>query len=119
MFDQTNCKMSSKTSMQSLTMIRPDDWHLHLRDGALLSRTVADTALQFNRAMIMPNLSPPIVDTAMAIAYKARLDAQNTSLTPLMTLYLTDHTSAQEIQQAFNSGIVKACLLYTSDAADE
>uniref|UniRef100_UPI00403FDABD dihydroorotase n=2 Tax=Candidatus Njordibacter sp. Uisw_056 TaxID=3230973 RepID=UPI00403FDABD len=116
MFDQTNCKMSSKTSMQSLTMIRPDDWHLHLRDGALLSRTVADTALQFNRAMIMPNLSPPIVDTAMAIAYKARLDAQNTSLTPLMTLYLTDHTSAQEIQQAFNSGIVKAVKLYPAGA---
>ena len=116
MFDQTNCKMSSKNSMQSLTMIRPDDWHLHLRDGALLSRTVADTALQFNRAMIMPNLSPPIVDTAMAIAYKARLDAQNTSLTPLMTLYLTDHTSAQEIQQAFNSGIVKAVKLYPAGA---
>ena len=102
--------------MQSLTMIRPDDWHLHLRDDAVLSRTVADTALQFSRAMIMPNLSPPVVDTAMAIAYKARLDAQNTSLIPLMTLYLTDHTSAQEIQLAFDSGIVKAVKLYPAGA---
>jgi len=77
---------------------------------------VADTAAQFNRAMIMPNLSPPVVDTAMAIAYKARLDAQNTSLTPLMTLYLTDNTSAQEIQLAFDSGIVKAVKLYPAGA---
>ena len=102
--------------MQSLTIIRPDDWHLHLRDGAVLGRTVADTAAQFSRAMIMPNLSPPIVDTAMAVAYKARLDAQNTSLTSLMTLYLTDHTSAQEIQLAFDSGIVKAVKLYPAGA---
>jgi len=102
--------------MQSLTIIRPDDWHLHLRDGAVLGRTVADTAAQFSRAMIMPNLSPPIVDTAMAVAYKARLDAQNTSLTSLMTLYLTDHTSPQEIQLAFDSGIVKAVKLYPAGA---
>ena len=102
--------------MQSLTIIRPDDWHLHLRDGAVLGRTVADTAAQFSRAMVMPNLSPPIVDTAMAVAYKARLDAQNTSLTSLMTLYLTDHTSPQEIQLAFDSGIVKAVKLYPAGA---
>jgi dihydroorotase len=102
--------------MQSLTLIRPDDWHLHLRDGAVLKRTVADTAAQFGRAMIMPNLTPPVVDTDMAIAYKARLDAQNSSLTALMTLYLTDHTSAQEIQRAFDSSIVKAVKLYPAGA---
>jgi dihydroorotase len=102
--------------MQSLTLIRPDDWHLHLRDGAVLKRTVADTAAQFGRAMIMPNLTPPVVDTAMAIAYKARLDAQHSSLTALMTLYLTDHTSAQEIQRAFDSTIVKAVKLYPAGA---
>jgi len=102
--------------MQSLTIIRPDDWHLHLRDGAVLARTVADTALQFGRAMIMPNLMPPIVDTDMAIAYKARVDGQNSSLIALMTLYLTDHTSAQEIQRAFDSSIVKAVKLYPAGA---
>ena len=102
--------------MQSLTIIRPDDWHLHLRDGAVLARTVADTAAQFGRAMIMPNLSPPVVNTNMAIDYKARLDAQNSSLTALMTLYLTDQTSAHEIQRAFDSGIVKAVKLYPAGA---
>ena len=102
--------------MQSFTIIRPDDWHLHLRDGAVLARTVADTAAQFGRAMIMPNLSPPVINTDMAIAYKARLDAQNSSLTSLMTLYLTDHTSAQEVQRAFDSGIVKAVKLYPAGA---
>jgi dihydroorotase len=102
--------------MHSLTIIRPDDWHLHLRDGAVLARTVPDTASQFGRAMIMPNLTPPIVDTRMAVAYKARLDAQKSSLIPLMTLYLTDHTSALEIQRAFDSGIVKAVKLYPAGA---
>ena len=102
--------------MHSLTIIRPDDWHLHLRDGAVLARTVTDTASQFGRAMIMPNLTPPVVDTRMAVAYKARLDAQKSSLIPLMTLYLTDHTSALEIQRAFDSGIVKAVKLYPAGA---
>ncbi|MDC1424722.1 amidohydrolase family protein, partial [Oceanospirillaceae bacterium] len=102
--------------MQSLTIIRPDDWHLHLRDGAVLTRTVADTAAQFGRAMVMPNLSPPVINTSMAIDYKARLDAQNSSLTALMTLYLTDQTSAHEIQRAFDSGIVKAVKLYPAGA---
>lgn len=105
-----------ETSMQSLTIIRPDDWHLHLRDGQVLSRTVADTAAQFSRAVVMPNLTPPVVNTQMAIDYKARLDAQNTSLTALMTLYLTDNTSAEEIQKAHDSGVVKAVKLYPAGA---
>ena len=102
--------------MQTLTLTRPDDWHLHLRDGAVLSRTVADTAHQFGRAVIMPNLTPPVTDTAMAIAYKARLDAQGTHLQPLMTLYLTDNTSPDEIQLAYDSGVVKAVKLYPAGA---
>ncbi|MCS5558485.1 MAG: dihydroorotase [Oceanospirillaceae bacterium] len=102
--------------MQALTLTRPDDWHLHLRDGPVLTRTVSDTARQFSRAVIMPNLTPPVVTTAMAIDYKARLDAQGTRLTPLMTLYLTDNTSAQEIQRAYDSGIVKAVKLYPAGA---
>ncbi|MDC9719145.1 MAG: dihydroorotase [Gammaproteobacteria bacterium] len=102
--------------MQSLTIIRPDDWHVHLRDGAVLSRTVTDTAKQFGRAVIMPNLMPPVINTHMAVAYKARLDAQNTSLVPLMTLYLTDNTSPEEIQRAHDSGIVKAVKLYPAGA---
>ncbi|HIG36710.1 MAG TPA: dihydroorotase [Oceanospirillaceae bacterium] len=102
--------------MQALTLTRPDDWHLHLRDGPVLTRTVSDTARQFSRAGIMPNLTPPVVTTAMAIDYKARLDAQGTRLTPLMTLYLTDNTSAQEIQRGYDSGIVKAVKLYPAGA---
>ncbi|MBT3438280.1 MAG: dihydroorotase [Oceanospirillaceae bacterium] len=102
--------------MQTLTLTRPDDWHLHLRDGPVLTRTVSDTARQFGRAVIMPNLTPPVVSTAMAIDYKARLDAKGTRLTPLMTLYLTDNTSAQEIQRAYDSGIVKAVKLYPAGA---
>ncbi len=102
--------------MQALTLTRPDDWHLHLRDGPVLTRTVSDTARQFSRAVIMPNLTPPVVTTAMAIDYKARLDAQGTRLTPLMTLYLTDNTSAQEIQRGYDSGIVKAVKLYPAGA---
>ncbi len=100
----------------SLTLIQPDDWHLHLRDGAVLSRTVADTAKQFGRAIIMPNLTPPVTNTAMATEYKARIDAQATGLMPLMTLYLTDHTSADDIRTAHASGIVKAVKLYPAGA---
>lgn len=100
----------------SLTIIQPDDWHLHLRDGAVLTRTVADTANQFARAIIMPNLTPPVTNTAMATEYKARIDAQATGLEPLMTLYLTDNTSAEDIRAAHASGIVKAVKLYPAGA---
>jgi dihydroorotase len=100
----------------SLTIIQPDDWHLHLRDGEVLTRTVADTAKQFARAIIMPNLTPPVTNTAMATEYKVRIDAQNTGLEPLMTLYLTDKTSAEDIRTAHASGIVKAVKLYPAGA---
>lgn len=100
----------------SLTIIQPDDWHLHLRDGAVLTRTVADSAKQFGRAIIMPNLTPPVTNTAMATAYKSRIDAQQTGIDPLMTLYLTDNTSADDIRTAHASGIVKAVKLYPAGA---
>ena len=101
---------------QTLTLVQPDDWHLHLRDGPVLTRTVEDSARQFGRAIIMPNLTPPVTNTALAQEYKAILDAQGTSLEALMTLYLTDQTSAADIQQAHASGIVKAVKLYPAGA---
>jgi dihydroorotase len=101
---------------QTLTLVQPDDWHLHLRDGPVLARTVEDSARQFGRAIIMPNLTPPVTNTGLAQAYKARLDAQGTSLEALMTLYLTDQTSADDIREAHASGIVKAVKLYPAGA---
>ena len=101
---------------QTLTLVQPDDWHLHLRDGPVLARTVEDSARQFGRAIIMPNLTPPVTTTALAREYKVRLDAQGTSLEALMTLYLTDQTSAADIHEAHASGIVKAVKLYPAGA---
>lgn len=109
-----------KTASQTtLTITRPDDWHLHLRDDAALNRTVADTARQFARAIIMPNLRPPVTTTQMATDYRQRILAvlpENTDFQPLMTLYLTDNTTADEIKTAVNSGIVKAVKLYPAGA---
>jgi dihydroorotase len=102
--------------MQSMTLTQPDDWHLHLRDGDMLSRTVADSARQFSRAMVMPNLVPPITNTAMAMAYYHRLTACNTALKPLMTLYLTDHTDRQDVITARQCGQVQAIKLYPAGA---
>jgi len=101
---------------QTLTIIQPDDWHLHLRDGEVLARTVTDTAKQFGRAIIMPNLKPPVTNADMAAAYKARIDAQGTDLDPLMTLYLTDNTTAEDIRAAKESTIVKALKYYPAGA---
>ena len=101
---------------QTLTIIQPDDWHLHLRDGEVLARTVTDTAKQFGRAIVMPNLKPPVTNTDMAVAYKARIDAQGTDLDPLMTLYLTDNTTAEDIRSAKASTIVKALKYYPAGA---
>ncbi len=98
--------------MRFVTITTPDDWHLHLRDGDVLSRTVADSARQFKRAMVMPNLVPPVTDTAMAMAYYERVMACKTNLQPLMTLYLTDHTDRQEIITAQRSGCIQAVKLY-------
>jgi dihydroorotase len=99
--------------MQTLTIQTPDDWHLHLRDGELLPETVAATARCFKRGIAMPNLVPPITNADMALAYRQRiLDArpEGSAFEPLMTLYLTDKTSAQDIRQAKAAGILAAKL---------
>jgi dihydroorotase len=105
--------------MQRLTLTRPDDWHLHLRDGPYLATTVGHAARQFGRAIVMPNLKPPVVTTEQAQAYRTRiLDAvpQNMQFEPLMTLYLTDNTPADEIRRARHSGIIHGIKLYPAGA---
>ncbi|HZW25589.1 MAG TPA: dihydroorotase [Gallionella sp.] len=105
--------------MQELTLTRPDDWHLHLRDDALMASVLPDTARQFARAIVMPNLRPPVTTTEQALAYRARILAAlpaGMSFEPLMTLYLTDNTGAEEIRKAKASGIVHAVKLYPAGA---
>jgi dihydroorotase len=105
--------------MNNLTITRPDDWHVHLRDGAALHAVVADTARQFHRAIVMPNLKPPVVNTEQALAYRDRILAalpSSLSFEPLMTLYLTDNTPADEILKAKQSGAVHAVKLYPAGA---
>lgn len=101
-----------------ITLTRPDDWHIHLRDGDALQRTVADAARYFGRAIAMPNLVPPVTDTQQALAYKERILAARpagSSFEPLMVLYLTDNTEPQEIFRAKAAGI-HACKLYPAGA---
>jgi dihydroorotase len=105
--------------VQQLTITRPDDWHLHLRDGALMRSVVQDTARQFARAIVMPNLKPPVATTEQAQAYRARILAAlpaGTKFEPLMTLYLTDNTAAEEIRRARQSGVIHAVKLYPAGA---
>ncbi|MBT5187982.1 MAG: dihydroorotase [Gammaproteobacteria bacterium] len=105
--------------MQELTITRPDDWHVHLRDGAVLKNTVAHTARYFGRAIVMPNLSPAVVTTEAALAYRERILAQRPSgsnFNPLMTLYLTDNTSPEEITLAKASGQIFGVKLYPAGA---
>jgi dihydroorotase len=102
-----------------LTLNRPDDWHLHVRDGATLRDVLAHTARQFARAIIMPNLQPPVTTTAQALAYRERILAAlpaGSDFRPLMTLYLTDRTSADDICEAVASGRVHAVKLYPAGA---
>lgn len=102
-----------------LILTRPDDWHLHLRDGAALRAVLPDTARQFARAIVMPNLKPPVTTTALAAAYRERILAArpaNSNFQPLMTLYLTDNTPADEIARAVESGFVHAVKLYPAGA---
>lgn len=102
-----------------LKLTRPDDWHLHLRDDALMQSVLPDTARQFARAIVMPNLRPPVTTTAQALAYRERIVAaipKGMQFEPLMTLYLTDITSAEEIKKAKASGIVHAVKLYPAGA---
>ncbi|MFA7593434.1 MAG: dihydroorotase [Thiohalobacteraceae bacterium] len=103
----------------TLTITRPDDWHLHLRDGVALASVVPHTAAQFGRAIVMPNLQPPVTTTARALAYRERILAalpMDTSFAPLMTLYLTDDTRPEEIRAARASGQVYAVKLYPAGA---
>ncbi len=108
--------------MQELEIIRPDDWHLHLRDGEALPLTVNATARVFRRAIVMPNLKPPVLTTADAIAYRERIlaaldpAAACAGFEPLMTLYLTDRTDPAEIPRAMASGVVQAVKLYPAGA---
>lgn len=102
-----------------LTLPAPDDWHVHLRDGAALSTTVTATARVFRRAIVMPNLKPPVTTTALAEAYRARILAAvppHLSFQPLMTLYLTDHTTPEEIRRAQASGVVFGVKYYPAGA---
>jgi dihydroorotase len=102
-----------------ITIIRPDDWHLHLRDEALMRSVLPDTVRQFARAIVMPNLRPPVTTVEQAQAYRERILAalpQGMSFEPLMTLYLTDNTDAAEIKKANASGMVHAVKLYPAGA---
>ncbi|MDI6836481.1 dihydroorotase [Ciceribacter thiooxidans] len=105
--------------MQSLTIRRPDDWHLHLRDGAMLRGVIADTSRHFARAIVMPNLVPPVVTTADARDYRSRiLDAlpDGHSFEPLMTLYLTEETDPDDVEEGKRSGLITAVKLYPAGA---
>ena len=106
-----------------ITLTRPDDWHLHLRDGEALKAVLPHSARQFARAIIMPNLKPPVTTVAAAADYRQRIlaalsasSAAGSDFTPLMTLYLTDNTSPEEIRKAADSGFVHAVKLYPAGA---
>jgi dihydroorotase len=105
--------------MNKLTITRPDDWHLHLRDGETLKAVLPDTAHRFARAIVMPNLRPPVTNVDLALAYRERiLEALPNGLQfePLMTLYLTDNTTGAEIKKASESGFVHAVKYYPAGA---
>ena len=105
--------------MRSLTLARPDDWHLHLRDGAALAAVLPFSAARFARAIVMPNLRPPVTSTEAARAYRERIRAAlpaGARFEPLMSLYLTDHTSPEEISRSRASGFVHGAKLYPAGA---
>jgi len=105
--------------VNSITLTRPDDWHLHLRDGDAMAAVVGASARQMGRAIIMPNLTPPVTTTERALAYRERIVAalpEGATFEPLMTLYLTDNTLADEIERAHASGLVHAVKLYPAGA---
>ncbi|MEW8681451.1 MAG: dihydroorotase [Candidatus Thiodiazotropha endolucinida] len=102
-----------------ITLIRPDDWHLHLRDDEAMKSVVAHTAERFARAIVMPNLKPPVTTTAMAMAYRERILSalpHNSDFTPLMTLYMTDRLTSDEVIAAKKSLIIKGIKLYPAGA---
>ena len=110
------------SAVDSIKLARPDDWHLHVRDGAVLAAVLPHTARQFGRAIIMPNLRPPVTTTEMAEAYRGRIlaalpkDGPGARFEPLMTLYLTDNTPPDEIRRARESGFVHGVKLYPAGA---
>ena len=111
--------MSTLDTPNTITITRPDDWHLHLRDGAAMASVLPHTARQFARAIVMPNLKPPVTTTAMAAAYRERILAalpDGMRFEPLMTLYLTNNTEPDEIRRAVDSGFVHAVKLYPAGA---
>ncbi|HEX4051737.1 MAG TPA: dihydroorotase [Steroidobacteraceae bacterium] len=111
--------MTAGAAPTSLTLRRPDDWHLHLRDAAALQAVLPFTAARFARAIVMPNLSPPVTTTAAALAYRERILAAlpaGARFEPLMTLYLTDRTDAAEIERAVRCGRIYGCKLYPAGA---
>lgn len=110
---------NSPTKFTQITLARPDDWHLHLRDGAALAAVLADTAKRFARAIVMPNLKPPVTTVALADAYRKRIIAAlptDTQFNPLMTLYLTEATAPNEIDAAVASDFVHAVKYYPAGA---
>lgn len=111
--------MSDFDLPSSLTITRPDDWHLHLRDGAAMASVLPHTVRQFGRAIVMPNLKPPVTTTEQALAYRERILAAlpaGVRFEPLMTLYLTDNTPPDEIRRAVDSGFIHAVKLYPAGA---
>ena len=105
--------------MKSLRITKPDDWHLHLRDGNILKAVLPESIRHFGRALIMPNLSPPILTVAQAIAYRERiikLVPKDSDFNPLMTLYLTEETQISDIQNGFDKGLITAIKLYPAGA---
>jgi dihydroorotase len=113
---------SKENPVDTLTITRPDDWHVHLRDDAALQLTVKDMSRYFGRAIIMPNLTPPVVNTTQAAAYRDRIlaakaeSSADKAFEPLMVLYLTDRTTAADIEEASKSGFVYAAKLYPAGA---
>ena len=106
-------------NMTSLTIRRPDDWHLHLRDGSMLQAVLPESARHFDRAIVMPNLVPPVVTATQAVAYRDRIMAalpSDMSFEPLMTLYLTEETDPDDVEKAYASGIATAVKLYPAGA---
>ena len=106
-------------STDTLTLRRPDDWHVHLRDGAMLANVTPYTARVYGRAIVMPNLTPPVTTVAAAEAYRARIIAAtppDAGFTPLMTCYLTDSADADEIERGFRAGVFAAAKLYPANA---
>ncbi|HBU97019.1 dihydroorotase [Thalassospira lucentensis] len=106
-------------STNRITLRRPDDWHLHLRDGDMLKSVIGETSAHFARAIIMPNLVPPVVQTADAVAYRDRITAAIPSghdFTPLMTLYLTEGSNPDDIEEGYKAGVITALKLYPAGA---